>query len=191
MSRRAATLLVAVCALTLLATFWLFRRSASVPEVAVAAEAEAVQTAAAPVRVRWTARLHLPAELRLEVEEAEVESAGEPAARLVALVDALLAARPAAPRSPLFPAGVRARKVLLGADGTAYVDLAAEEGGEPPGAGSTEELLRVYGVVHTVLDNLPEAERVVLLWNGVQRPSLGGHVDTGHALRWRPELAAP
>ena len=36
----------------------------------------------------------------------------------------------------------------------------------------------------------PRIERVVLLWNGVQRESLAGHVDTGHPLVLRPELEA-
>ena len=60
----------------------------------------------------------------------------------------------------------------------------------PPQSGSTLELLRIYAVVHTVLRNVEEANRVVLLWNGVQRPSLAGHVDTGHPLRLRVDLEA-
>ncbi|MBP9825123.1 MAG: hypothetical protein KBF21_12930, partial [Thermoanaerobaculia bacterium] len=59
---------------------------------------------------------------------------------------------------------------------------------EPPQSGSTVELLRIYAVVHTVLRNVAEANRVVLLWNGVQRSSLAGHVDTGHPLRLRADL---
>ena len=72
---------------------------------------------------------------------------------------------------------------LLVQGGTAYVDLRPADGaGDPPPAGSNTELLRVYSLVHTLARNVPEIERVVLLWNGTQRAGFPGHVDTGHPL---------
>ena len=67
-------------------------------------------------------------------------------------------------------------------DGTAYIDLRGADGAPPPATGSEMEMLSVFALVDSVVWNLPEAERVVLLWNGEQRPSLSGHVNTGSPL---------
>ncbi len=181
MSRRAAALLVALCAAVLLGAFWLMRRPAPpvAPEPEAAAGA-AVETAPAEA---FAARLHRPAAGGgLAVTAVTLESAPEPRARVAAALAALLAAAPEGDLGAVFPAPVAVRKILLGGDGILYVDLAAEAGGEPPPCGSTEELQRVYALVHTALDAAPEAARVVLLWNGVQRRSLAGHVDTARPL---------
>ena len=181
MSRRAAALLVAVCAAVLVAAFWLWRRpaepgaSAPPPEAAPALDSAPLES--------WTARLHRPAAGGgLAVEEVALSSPADARSRAAAALGALLAAPAAGPLGALFPAPVAVRKVLLGADGTLYVDLAPEAGGDPPAAGSTEELQRVYALVHTALDAAPEATRVVLLWNGIQRRSFSGHVDTARPL---------
>ena len=99
---------------------------------------------------------------------------------------------------PALPAGVRllALEVL---DGVAYVDLTLVEVGagigERPGAprrsavvlerpamGLTEELLAVYSVVNSLTANSLGIDRVVLMWNGEQRPTFAGHVDTTRPL---------
>jgi len=180
-SRRAAALLVAVCAAVLLGAFWLMRRPAP-PAAAAPPVAESAPAEVAPAEP-FTARLHRPAAGGgLAVSAAALESAPEPRARAAAALAALLAAPPEGELGAVFPEPVAVRKILLGADGTLYVDLASAAGGEPPPCGSTEELQRVYALVHTALDAAPEAARVVLLWNGVQRRSLAGHVDTARPL---------
>jgi hypothetical protein len=68
------------------------------------------------------------------------------------------------------------------------VDLTSADGALPKGLGSLEELLSVYAVVHTVLDNAPEVERVVLLWNGKQPLALAGHVDLSRPLTRMEDL---
>lgn len=99
---------------------------------------------------------------------------------------------------PALPAGVRllALEVL---EGVAYVDLtmAAVGGGtgeragaagrsalvlERPAMGLTEELLAVYSVVNSLTANSLGIDRVVLMWNGEQRPTFAGHVDTTRPL---------
>ena len=98
---------------------------------------------------------------------------------------------------PALPAGVRllALEVL---DGVAYVDLTmadvADGRGERAGAGRsalvlerpamglTEELLAVYSVVNSLTANSLGIDRVVLMWNGEQRPTFAGHVDTTRPL---------
>jgi hypothetical protein len=120
----------------------------------------------------------------------EIASAPEPKARIEALLRALLATTPPPPLAPLFSSEVRLVATLRGPDATLFVDLAGAEGAEPPASGSELELQRVYSIVETVIGNEPSVERVVLLWNGVQRQSLSGHVDTGHPLVPRPDLEA-
>ena len=99
---------------------------------------------------------------------------------------------------PALPAGVRllALEVL---DGVAYVDLTMAEVGdgtgeragaagrsalvlERPAMGLTEELLAVYSVVNSLTANSLGIDRVVLMWNGEQRPTFAGHVDTTRPL---------
>jgi len=107
-----------------------------------------------------------------------------------ALLAALLAAPEGGELSPVFPVPVEVGAAVFGADGTLYVDLRAADGAEPPGAGSTLEMQRVFAIVQTVTRNEPGIARIALLWNGVQRLSLCGHVDTSAPLAPRPELEA-
>lgn len=99
---------------------------------------------------------------------------------------------------PALPGGVRllALEVL---DGVAYVDLTTERAGssgdaaaasagrsalrlERPAMGLREELLAVYSLVNSLTANNLGIDRVVLMWNGEQRPTFAGHVDTSRAL---------
>ncbi len=181
MSRRAATALVAVCAAVLIGAFLLWRRPAPAPPPATPS-GEAPRLAA-PALLPFRARLWLPsADGRLAAAELDLVSEERPEARAAAALGALLALAPEPPLAPVFPAPVAVHKVLLGGDGLLYVDLRPADGGAPAGAGSTEELQRVYAIVHTALEAAPEVRGVVLLWNGVQRRSLAGHVDTARPL---------
>jgi hypothetical protein len=192
MSRRAAAAIVALAALVaVFGSLWLVRqRRAPAPAQAWIAGPPAGVEPASPLERRQVT-LWLPTSGgRLAPLAAEVESGPELAARLEALVAALLAAPSAGELVAVFPQPVRVVAQVIGPDGTLFVDLRAEDGGPPPGAGSTLETQRIYAIVHTVLRNEPRIERVVLLWNGVQRESLAGHVDTGRPLLLRPELEA-
>ncbi len=99
---------------------------------------------------------------------------------------------------PALPAGVRLLTVEL-LDGVAYVDLTTVEidSGtgevaatasrspvvlERPAMGLREELLAVYSLVNSLTANNLGIDRVVLMWNGEQRPTFAGHVDTTRPL---------
>jgi len=105
---------------------------------------------------------------------------------------------PAAP-SPAGPAGlvrpfppeVKLGSVELSADGTAFVDLRWPEHEDPPESGSTEEIQRVYSLVDSLALNVPQVNRVVLLWNGTQRITFSGHLDTSRPLLPDRTLLAP
>lgn len=189
MNRRTATLLVAASAAILVIALVLAvrgrrARTAVEPSAVATAPAAADESVAA-----WPATLWLPSESeRLAPTSVEVASGADPEARAAALVAALLAARPEPPLDAVFPGEVAVGRLLV-SGGTAFVDLRPLDGaGDPPSAGSNLELLRVYSIVHTLARNVPEIERVVLLWNGTQRAGFPGHVDTGHPLVPIPAL---
>ncbi len=77
--------------------------------------------------------------------------------------------------SPL-PPGTRVRQVFLNKDGTAYVDF-GKEIMEKFSYGSSSELAAVYSVVNTLAVNFRPVRRVVILVEGAERETLGGHVD--------------
>ena len=154
------------------------------------------ETAAPEAPVRgdgWPVSLYFPAvDGGLGVETRELAHPtpvpGDLAAQAeagVALAEALLEG----PRdeSLLVPLGeeVTVSSVDLGEEGTAFLDLA----GEPPALGTHGELLVVYSLVNTLALNLEGADAVVLLWNGVQRQTFSGHIDTTLSLKPRVDLA--
>lgn len=192
MSRRAAAALIALAALVLIfGGLWLGRDRRPRPGAPESASATGTVVPELPPEP-WRATLWLPTSGGLLAPfETEIVSAPEIEARVRALIAALLATPSSGERVAVFPEPVRAAAEVIDPDGTLYVDLRGESGGPPPGAGSTLETQRIYSIVHTVLRNEPRVARVVLLWNGVQRESLSGHVDTGRPLGLRPELEVP
>jgi spore germination protein GerM len=118
----------------------------------------------------------------LRAEPRELRVAAAPKDRVRKVVEALLAGPQTPGLARPMPEGVTVGSVQLGAEGIAYVDLRWPESPDPPPGGSTEEIQRVYSVVDSIALNVPEASRVVLLWNGVQRDSFSGHLDLSRPL---------
>jgi len=81
--------------------------------------------------------------------------------------------------SPL-PAGTRVRQVFIAKDGLATVDFSRDIA-ENLSYGSTSELATVYAVVNTLVYNFAPVKKVVLLVEGAERETLGGHVDLSRA----------
>ena len=127
-------------------------------------------------------------QLHPEVRRLVLEETGPE--RISGLVRSLLAGPEGEGLVAPLPALVEVGIVFVDSAGVAYVDLRGPEGAEPPPSGSQTELLAVYSLVNTILFNVEEARAVVILWNGAQRPSLAGHVDTGRPLRSNPRLMA-
>jgi Sporulation and spore germination len=90
-----------------------------------------------------------------------------------------------------FPPEVKLGSVQLSADGIAYLDLRWNDHEDPPESGSTEEIQRVYSLVDSAALNVPEVNRVVLLWNGTQRLTFSGHLDISRPLVPDRTLLAP
>jgi hypothetical protein len=128
-------------------------------------------------------QLYFPADGgTLKAEARDLQVSESPKDRIHKILDALLVGPRTAGLVGPFPAGVVVGGVLLGPNGTAYVDLRWPNHEEPPPGGSTEEIQRVYSVVDSVSLNVPQAQRVVLLWNGVQRETFSGHLDLSRPL---------
>jgi hypothetical protein len=81
--------------------------------------------------------------------------------------------------SPL-PPQTKVRQVFIASDGLATVDLSREVA-EGFAYGSTAELAAVYAVVDTLVFNFRPVKRVVILVEGVEKETLGGHVDLTRA----------
>ncbi len=175
MNRRAAAFILGL-ALALLAGgalwWWLQGRGG----VGVESRPPGGDTKPAPVPFE----LWVPEGIGLRVERRELQVTAAPKDRIRRITEALLTPRPGGAR--LFPEGVALAGVQLSKEGTAYVNLAWEGHEEPPPSGSTEEMQRVYSLVNSIVTNVPEARRVALLWNGLQRPTFAGHLDTSRPL---------
>ncbi len=81
--------------------------------------------------------------------------------------------------SPL-PPQTKVRQVFVGKDGVATVDLSREVA-EKFSYGSTMELAAVYAVVNTLAFNFKAVKKVVILVEGSEKETLGGHVDLTRA----------
>ena len=190
MSRRTAALVVgAVAILAILAIVW--RSTSGRRATPTPAGEEPVVTGGGEVT---TAELYFPSTsgwLGAESRELPAAASAEERARQVA---AALLTGPTAPGhvAPLGE-GVELASLHLTGDGVVYVDLAAAQLASPPVTGSRGELLVVYSFVNSILANVPEARGVVLMWNGSQRPTFAGHVDTTRPLpaerKWLAQMA--
>ena len=81
--------------------------------------------------------------------------------------------------SPL-PPQTKVRQVFIGKDGVATVDLSRDVA-EKFSYGSTMELAAVYAVVNTLAFNFKAVKKVVILVEGAEKETLGGHVDLTRA----------
>ena len=81
--------------------------------------------------------------------------------------------------SPL-PPQTKVRQVFIGKDGVATVDFSRDVA-EKFSYGSTMELATVYAVVNTLAFNFKAVKKVVILVEGAEKETLGGHVDLTRA----------
>ncbi len=78
------------------------------------------------------------------------------------------------------PASTSDRPTLAGQ--TVVLDLATEGALPPRSTGSQRERLVAYSLVNSVLLNFEQGRGVIILWNGQQSVTFGGHIDTGRPL---------
>jgi len=151
--------------------------------------------AASPVEAgpteKLTVDLFFPADEGLRTEKRDLAVTAAPKDRIRKIVAALLAGPVSSGAARPFPEGVMLGSVQLGADGIAYLDLRWDGHPDPPSSGSMEEMQRIYSLVDSITANVPQATRLVLLWNGAQRETFSGHLDTSRPLLPDRTLVAP
>jgi germination protein M len=118
----------------------------------------------------------------LHAERHDLQVGEAPKERIRKVVQALLTGPVGEGSVHSFPEGVVVGSVQLSRDGTAFVDLRWPDHEDPPAGGSTEEMQRLYSVVDSICKNVPQVSRVTLLWNGLQRDTFSGHLDTSRPL---------
>lgn len=110
--------------------------------------------------------------------------------RLSSLIEAFLLGPEAEDLYAAFPPEVSLGAALVTDEGVAHIDLAITGQSANLPWGSRQEMLAVYGLVDTVLLNLPEIQGVILLRNGEQRSTFAGHLDTTRLLLANQDLVA-
>ncbi|HZF07200.1 MAG TPA: GerMN domain-containing protein [Thermoanaerobaculia bacterium] len=190
MSRRAAGLVLGAALLLLAAglVWWGWSGRTRRP----GGSASPTSGSAGP-EVTFPVDLYFPADAvdrgLLRIERRTLTASEVPKDRIKKIVQALLAG-PTAPPAGSHPAGlvrplppgVALGAVELTADGIAYLDLRWADHDDPPAGGSDAEMQTIYSLVDSIVFNVPQAQRVVLLWNGTQRLTFSGHLDTSHPL---------
>lgn len=151
-------------------------------------EAEApvapVPALADPAVPRIKATLYFASEdgLRLVPAELDVPLAEGTIAQARAILEAQLAAEPAAPLLSTIPKGTTLRGVFISQRNEAFVDLDPIVKTAHPG-GSHQEIMTVYTIVNALLTNLPGLQEVQILIGGQEADTLAGHVDLRRPLR--------
>jgi spore germination protein GerM len=135
------------------------------------AEGMSTPTQKSPVHLYFAGRnsYFLMAEQRVVLHPAD------PAGLAAAIVKALIKG----PRKGLLktiPADTRLNALFITPDGTCYIDLSEAVSRNHPG-GSKSELLTIYSMVNSLVLNVPQIDRVQLLIDGNQAPTLAGHID--------------
>jgi hypothetical protein len=188
MSRRAAALVVgASVALAVLAVIWWSNRGRP------ATDAPAGDGPQTPRSVETTTvELYFPTTTGwLGAESRELPAARSAEERAAQVAAALLAGPNEEGYEAPLGEEVELASLHLTGDGVVYLDLAAAAMAAPPVSGSRGELLVVYSFVNSILANVPQARGVVLMWNGNQRPTFAGHVDTTRPLPAESGWLAP
>ncbi len=149
----------------------------SLPELTGRATREVTLYFADP---RWT---------RLVGERRAVQEQGGTPDTLRALV-AALADGPRGEGVAVLPAEARLQGAYLGKDGLAVIDFEPGVSEFYPG-GVSGEILTVFAVVHTLVENVPEIRSVQILVGGKEQETLAGHVKISEPLvpdpQWNPE----
>lgn len=127
---------------------------------------------------------------RLFVEQRALPASESIEERLSTLLEAFLLGPESEDLYPAFPPEVSLGHAMLTVDGVAQIDLTITGQNANLPWGSRQEMLAVYGLVDTVLLNLPEIQGVILLRNGEQRSTFGGHLDTTRLLLANQDLVA-
>ena len=187
MSRRTALLAVASALVVLAMAIFL-----SWPDGSASSKEPAPQPVRVPVDVgSATIELFFPGpDDRLHGEERELPLGIDPREVAALIAEAIVAGPTQEELIAPFPADVHVASVDISEDGIVYVDLESESRAFPLASGSRVEMLTLYSLVNSIVHNIEPAHSVVMLWNGRQLLTFGGHIDTTHPVQPEPGLLA-
>lgn len=141
-----------------------------------------------------TIQLYFPAEQGwIGDEPREVDLPQDDDGRARRVVAELLAGPTLDTHYPLLPAGTQVDAAFVEDDGTCVVELVSEISADPPQMGSRQEAELFASLLTSLSANVESVSKVVVLWNGRQPESFGGHFDTTRplALKQTETVASP
>ena len=187
MSRRTAWLAVAGTLPVLAMAFFLSCRDGS-----ASSNEPTPQPVRVPVAVESaTIELFFPGpDDRLHSEERELPPGIDSRGVAAFIAEAIVAGPTQEELVAPFPTDVHVGSVDISEEGVVYVDLESESRAFPPASGSRVEMLTLYSLVNSIVHNVEPARLVVVLWNGRQLVTFGGHIDTTHPVQPQPDLLA-
>ena len=106
--------------------------------------------------------------------------------RLRVVIEALLLG-PEIFKSTSIPKGTQLNRVYLDEDDIAYLDLSEELRHNHP-SGTWGELVTIYSLVNTVMENFHNVKGVKILIRGKEIETLKGHIDTQYPFIFRDQL---
>ncbi|MFC1592207.1 GerMN domain-containing protein [Thermodesulfobacteriota bacterium] len=129
----------------------------------------------------WEAELYFGDEYSdfLIKEKRSISSASAPDKKAAALMQELIKG-PAAKGIRTTPEETRLLAAACSPEGVVSVDFSIELTELHPG-GSSSELMTVYSIVNTLIQNIDVAKRVRILVNGKQIDTIAGHIDCRQA----------
>lgn len=123
----------------------------------------------------------------LMVEKSALAAGMDRPGKIAKLIE-LLSRGPAGKAGAVLPRGAKLRRVYMGADGLAIIDF-EPMGEEWRSFGTAYELLSVFAVVHTIVENVEGVNSVRILVGGKEQETFAGRVSISEPLVPRPDLA--
>ncbi len=116
----------------------------------------------------------------LAYEERRVEAFPEITEEVKSILGELIRGPQDSSLSATIPPETEVRAAYI-RDNCLYIDFSSSLRDEHPG-GTTGELLTVYSIVNTLLDNFPSQSYVQILIEGIPEETLAGHIDIRYPL---------
>jgi hypothetical protein len=163
---------------------WSLMHSSSVPPNTVVPDQPALAQQSRPDD-SLTISLYFPSEGMLVSGSVAVKRQPDGQSQARVILAAILGDQRAAQTALL--KDVRLRELYLDASGTAYVDLASVQQKEIK-VSARDEIMALYAMVNTLLQNIEEIKRVRVLLDGREAQTLAGHIDLSRAFNKRMDL---
>jgi hypothetical protein len=163
---------------------WQSMRSVDSSPTAALTSPDAAPTDTRQAEEPLPAVVYIPSNGVLVAQTIGLKSHPEPQLHAREVVDAVLGSQ----ASSLFPVlkAIRLHSLYLSEAGTAYLNVIASQ--TEIRASAWDELLAVYALVNTIMQNVPEVKQVRFLKDGREAQTLAGHLDLTRSFVRRTDL---